>query len=115
MKMMPPDVISHENQLQHLSEPSIFMLDIFRTADHAEQIFIPSQRQLTGAVIILWPSVSFSLRSRSSPRLMQLRSWYSWSAADCCQRAAHHSRPSISAPSGSGIQWPWLHLSYLAR
>src|SRR6218665_2391224 len=41
MKMMPPDVISHENQLQHLSESSIFMLDIFRTADHAGQIFIP--------------------------------------------------------------------------
>ena len=39
--MMPPDVISHENQLQHLSEPSIFMLDVFRTADHAGQIFIP--------------------------------------------------------------------------
>src|SRR6218665_3571569 len=39
--MMPPDVISHENQLQHLSEPSIFMLDVFRTADHAVQIFIP--------------------------------------------------------------------------
>jgi len=38
---MPPDVISHENQLQHLSEPSIFMLDVFRTADHAGQIFIP--------------------------------------------------------------------------
>src|SRR6218665_531198 len=35
------DVISHENQLQHLSEPSIFMLDVFRTADHAGQIFIP--------------------------------------------------------------------------
>src|SRR6218665_1593507 len=41
MKMMPPDVISHENQLQHLSEPSIFMLDVFWTADHAGQIFIP--------------------------------------------------------------------------
>src|SRR6218665_3762431 len=41
MKMMPPDVISHENQLQHLSEPSIFMLDVFRKADHAGQIFIP--------------------------------------------------------------------------
>src|SRR6218665_2900963 len=43
MKMMPPDVISHENQLglQHLSEPSIFILDVFRTADHAGQIFIP--------------------------------------------------------------------------
>src|SRR6218665_2493731 len=41
MKMMPPDVISHENQLQYLSEPSIFMLDVFRTADHAGQIFIP--------------------------------------------------------------------------
>src|SRR6218665_1714207 len=41
MKMMPPDVISHEDQLQHLSEPSIFMLDVFRTADHAGQIFIP--------------------------------------------------------------------------
>src|SRR6218665_668515 len=41
MKMMPPDVISHENQLQHLSEPLIFMLDVFRTADHAGQIFIP--------------------------------------------------------------------------
>ena len=40
MKMMPPDVISHENQLQHLSEPSIFILDVFRTADHAGQIFI---------------------------------------------------------------------------
>ena len=39
--MMPPDVISHENQLQHLSEPSIFILDVFRTADHAGQIFIP--------------------------------------------------------------------------
>src|SRR6218665_995682 len=36
-----PDVISHENQLQHLSEPSIFILDVFRTADHAGQIFIP--------------------------------------------------------------------------
>src|SRR6218665_2908649 len=31
------DVISHENQLQHLSEPSIFMLDVFRTADHADR------------------------------------------------------------------------------
>jgi len=41
MKMMPPDVISHENQLQHLSEPSIFILDVCRTADHAGQIFIP--------------------------------------------------------------------------
>src|SRR6218665_1205256 len=41
MKMMPPDVISHENQLQHLSEPSIFILNVFRTADHAGQIFIP--------------------------------------------------------------------------
>src|SRR6218665_2103255 len=41
MKMMPPDVISHENQLQHLSQPSIFILDVFRTADHAGQIFIP--------------------------------------------------------------------------
>src|SRR6218665_2354471 len=41
MKMMPPDVISHENQLQHLSEPSIFILDVFRTADRAGQIFIP--------------------------------------------------------------------------
>ena len=41
MKMMTPDVISHENQLQHLSEPSIFILDVFRTADHAGQIFIP--------------------------------------------------------------------------
>src|SRR6218665_3459915 len=36
-----PDVISHENQLQHLCEPSIFILDVFRTADHAGQIFIP--------------------------------------------------------------------------
>jgi len=44
MKMMPPDVISHENQLQHLSEPSIFMLDVFRTADHAGQIFIPHRQ-----------------------------------------------------------------------
>ena len=44
MKMMPPDVISHENQLQHLSEPSIFMLDVFRTADHAVQIFIPHRK-----------------------------------------------------------------------
>src|SRR6218665_3812576 len=41
MKMMPSDIISHENQLQHLSEPSIFILDVFRTADHAGQIFIP--------------------------------------------------------------------------
>src|SRR6218665_1648273 len=41
MKMMPSDVISHENQLQHLSEPSIFILDDFRTVDHAGQIFIP--------------------------------------------------------------------------
>src|SRR6218665_2321090 len=47
MKMMPPDVISHENQSQHLSEPSIFMLDVFRTADHAGQIFIP-HRMLAG-------------------------------------------------------------------
>ena len=48
MKMMPPDVISHENQLQHLSEPSIFMLDVFRTADDAGQIFIPHVHQLRG-------------------------------------------------------------------
>src|SRR6218665_1137281 len=41
MKMIPPDVISHENQLQHLSQPSIFILDVFRTAEHAGQIFIP--------------------------------------------------------------------------
>src|SRR6218665_2870311 len=45
MKMMPPDVISHENQLQHLSEPSIFILDVFRTADHARQIFIPHRNR----------------------------------------------------------------------
>jgi len=45
MKMMPPDVISHKNQLQHLSEPSIFMLDVFRTADHAGQIFIPHRHR----------------------------------------------------------------------
>src|SRR6218665_665266 len=25
MKMMPPDVISHENQLQHLSQPSMYL------------------------------------------------------------------------------------------
>src|SRR6218665_456701 len=46
MKMMPPDIISHENQLQHLSEPSIFMLDVFRTADHAGQIFIPHRPEI---------------------------------------------------------------------
>src|SRR6218665_91328 len=46
MKMTPPDVISHENQLQHLSEPSIFILDVFRTADHAGQIFIPHRMPL---------------------------------------------------------------------
>src|SRR6218665_1194250 len=46
MKIMPPDVISHENQLQHLSEPSLFMLDVFRTADHAGQIFIPHRPSL---------------------------------------------------------------------
>src|SRR6218665_2233716 len=45
MKMMPPDVISHENQLQYLSEPSIFMLDVFQTADHAGQIFIPHRQR----------------------------------------------------------------------
>jgi len=45
MKMMPPDVISHENQLQHLSEPSIFILDAFRTADHAGHIFIPHRHK----------------------------------------------------------------------
>src|SRR6218665_1164311 len=45
MKMMPSDVISHENQLQHLSEPSIFILDVFRTADHAGQIFIPHRHK----------------------------------------------------------------------
>ena len=49
MKMMPPEVISHENQLQHLSEPSIFMLDVFRTGDHAGQIFIPHRAET------LWP------------------------------------------------------------
>src|SRR6218665_2387152 len=48
MKMMPSDVISHENQLQHLSEPSIFMLDVFRTADHAGQIFIPHRYAFSG-------------------------------------------------------------------
>jgi len=50
MKMIPPDVISHENQLQHLSEQSIFMLDVFRTADQAGQIFIPHRlsRRLRG-------------------------------------------------------------------
>src|SRR6218665_3149188 len=47
MKMMPPDVLSHENQLQHLSEPWIFILDVFRTADHAGQIFIPHR---------IWPA-----------------------------------------------------------
>src|SRR6218665_1076093 len=35
------DAACHEDQLQHLSEPSIFILDGFRTADHAGQIFIP--------------------------------------------------------------------------
>jgi len=39
MKMMPPDVISHENKLQHFSEPSIFILDVFRTADHTSTYF----------------------------------------------------------------------------
>jgi len=55
MKMMPPDVISHENQLQHLSEASIFMLDVFRTADHAGQIFIPHRPwpDLTTTLVIL--------------------------------------------------------------
>jgi len=38
---MPPDVISHENQLQHLPETTIFILDVYRAADHAGQIFIP--------------------------------------------------------------------------
>src|SRR6218665_90464 len=51
MKMMPPDVISHENQLQHLFEPSILMLDVFRTADHAGQIFIPHRLCSTRAGI----------------------------------------------------------------
>jgi len=46
MKVMPPDVISHKNQLQHLSEPSIFILDVFRTADHAGQIFIPHRHSI---------------------------------------------------------------------
>jgi len=46
---MPPDVISHENQLQHLSEPSILILGVFRTADHARQIFIP-HRHLSSIV-----------------------------------------------------------------
>src|SRR6218665_4210459 len=58
MKMMPPDVISHENQLQHLSEPSIFMLDVFRTADHARQIFIPHRhtaRRGAGTVCLSVP------------------------------------------------------------
>ena len=45
--MMPPDVISHENQLQHLSQPSIFILYVFRTADHAGQIFIPHRHLKT--------------------------------------------------------------------
>src|SRR6218665_235049 len=47
IKMMPPDVISHENQLQQLSQPSIFILDVFRTADHAGQIFIPHRQSGT--------------------------------------------------------------------
>src|SRR6218665_3933198 len=51
MKMMPPDVISHENQLQYLYEPSIFMLDVFRTAEHAGQIFIP--HRVTQSVLSL--------------------------------------------------------------
>src|SRR6218665_940008 len=41
-----PDVSSHENQLQHLSQPSIFILDVFRTADHVGQIFIPQAKPL---------------------------------------------------------------------
>src|SRR6218665_457859 len=49
MKIMPPDVISHENQLQHLSKPSIFILDVFRTADHAGQIFIPHRPRRVAA------------------------------------------------------------------
>src|SRR6218665_3627519 len=32
---------ARRHQLQHLSEPSIFMLDVSRTADHAGQILIP--------------------------------------------------------------------------
>ena len=66
MKMMPPDVISHENQLQHLSEPSIFMLDIFRTADHAGQIFIPHRRyhsllfsKILGFLIRAWETAFY--------------------------------------------------------
>src|SRR6218665_3175517 len=62
MKMMPPDVISHENQLQHLSEPSIFMLDVFRTADHTGQIFIPHQLpNYINAFIIIITVTSFAL------------------------------------------------------
>jgi len=51
MKMMQPDVISHENQLQHFSEPSIFILDVFRTADHAGQIFIPHRYAVTSHTV----------------------------------------------------------------
>src|SRR6218665_1207549 len=61
MKMMPHDVISHENQLQHLSEPSIFMLDVFRTAAHAGQIFIPHR-----------PPAAIFATSASRPRKLWL-------------------------------------------
>ena len=65
MKMMPPDVISHEDQLQHLSEPSIFMLDVFQTADHAGQIFVPhrlssDQRRDLGRTV----TIHYNLPSR---------------------------------------------------
>src|SRR6218665_1231489 len=53
MKMMPPDVISHENQLQHTSEPSIFVLNVFRTADHAAQIFIPHRQSYQGHILLI--------------------------------------------------------------
>src|SRR6218665_1501004 len=45
--------ISHENQLQHLSEPSIFMLAVFRTADHAGQIFIPHRTDYHAGRILI--------------------------------------------------------------
>src|SRR6218665_1705745 len=71
MKMMPPDVISHENQLQHLSEPSIFILDVFRTADHAGQLFIPHR--------LLRPFYTTAIKGLMFFKFVRAASSISWS------------------------------------
>jgi len=48
MKMMLPDVISHENQSQHCHGPSMFMFSVIRTDYHAVRPYHTGTYYLVG-------------------------------------------------------------------